>query len=235
MPRSIVVLTGAGISVESGLPVYRGADGLWENRRLEELATPEAFEADPELVLRFYNERRRQLLDDRVRPNRAHRALARLEREYDGSVFLVTQNVDDLHERAGTTRVLHMHGELLWMLCVHCGAQFECRTDIHRDDVCRACGHQSTLRPDVVWFGEMPRQMPEIQAALNQCDLFMSVGTSGNVYPAAGFVELANNGGARSIEVNPESTSVASLFHEHRKARACEEIPSLVADLLLEP
>ncbi len=179
----IVILTGAGISAESGLPTFRGAGGLWEGHRVEDVATPEAFARDPELVQRFYNLRRRALLESGVEPNPAHRALARLEAQWPGEVLLVTQNVDDLHERAGSRNLLHMHGELLRALCLDCQASAAWRQDLGPDSSCPGCGALGSLRPDIVWFGEMPYRMDEVYAALARCELFLAVGTSGQVYP----------------------------------------------------
>jgi NAD-dependent deacetylase len=232
MMQNIFILTGAGISAESGLQTFRGEGGLWRNFRAEQLATPEAFRANPELVLDFYNERRRQLLSPEIKPNPAHRALARLESIIGDSLTLVTQNVDDLHERGGSQRVIHMHGELLRMRCDACGHSVEQRGDFFPTDSCVQCNIVGQLRPDVVWFGEMPRHMSPIMAALEQCDTFIAVGTSGNVYPAAGFVELARRSGAHAIEVNPEPTPQPNDFSEHRSGPAGALLPLLVAELI---
>lgn len=232
MQRSIVILSGAGISAESGLKTFRGDDGLWQNYRPEQLATPEAFAADPELVQRFYNERRRQLLSASIKPNPAHFALARLEAEFGGAMTLVTQNVDNLHELAGSRTLLHMHGELLRMFCTRCGTRFDIEADIKVSDACGDCGATASLRPDIVWFGEMPKYMDAIYAALEACDLFLAIGTSGNVYPAAGFVEAANQAGAHSVEINLEPSQVQSRFAEHIYGRAGEVLPRYVDELL---
>ena len=186
--RNIVILTGAGISAESGIDTFRGAGGLWENHRVEDVATPEAFARDPGLVLRFYDQRRAAIQEKL--PNAAHIALARLEAEWTGSLLIVTQNVDDLHERAGAGRVLHMHGEHLSAWCTSCDIRSRWRAPLLDRPPCPACGARS-LRPDIVWFGEMPYRMGEIYAALREADLFVSIGTSGAVYPAAGFVRDA--------------------------------------------
>ncbi|MDF1586632.1 Sir2 family NAD+-dependent deacetylase [Marinimicrococcus flavescens] len=229
----IVVLTGAGISAESGLATFRGPGGLWEGHRLEEVATPEAFRRDPGLVHRFYNARRRRLLERDVQPNPAHRALARLEAEWPGEVVLVTQNIDDLHERAGSRRLLHMHGELLRIRCEACGQRRSCREDIDCTDACIACGSAGTLRPDVVWFGEMPHGLERIYEALSGCGLFLAVGTSGQVYPAAGFVEAVRaSGAARTIELNLEPSAVSRCFAERRTGPAARTVPALVDELL---
>lgn len=228
----IVVLTGAGISAESGIRTFRAADGLWEDHRIEDVATPEAFARDPALVQRFYNLRRAQLQEPAIAPNAAHLALARLEREYDGEVLVVTQNVDNLHERAGTRQLIHMHGELLSMFCTQSGQRFPIEADITSDAVCACCGQQRTLRPDIVWFGEMPYAMDRIYDALERCRLFLSIGTSGNVYPAAGFVQQARQSGAHTVEINLEPTLTRNAFAEHRYGPAGEVVPAFVEELL---
>ena len=224
----IVILTGAGVSAESGLPTFRGPDGLWEGHRVEDVATPEAFDRDPHLVHRFYNLRRRAL--DSVGPNAAHLAIARLQRER--RVTLVTQNVDDLHERAGSTGVIHMHGELRKALCTRCGARREWIDDMEVDTPCPACGKTGGMRPDIVWFGEMPYRMEEIESALMDADLFAAIGTSGNVYPAAGFVRTARFAGARTIEFNNAGTAVSGFFEDHRVGPATVEVKRWVDNLL---
>lgn len=228
---TLFLLTGAGVSAESGLATFRGAGGLWEGRRVEEVASPEGFAADPELVHRFYNLRRRQL--SKVSPNPGHRAIARLQLGYPGRVVLVTQNVDDLHERGGSPEVVHLHGELLKARCVGCGAVAECRDDLFPDSACGTCG--DPLRPHIVWFGETPMRLDEVFAALAQCDVFAAVGTSGRVYPAAGFVELAHRAGARCLEFNLEPTATSPLFHETRVGPASETLPAWVEELLAGP
>ena len=207
-PPSIVILTGAGISAESGVPTFRGADGLWENHRIEEVATPAAFRRDPGLVQRFYNERRRQLRT--VQPNPAHEALAKLDELRPGEFLLVTQNVDDLHDRAGSRRLLHMHGELRKARCQDCGAVHPWDQDIEEVSLCPACGCRGRLRPHIVWFGEMPLELDRIFTALGKADVFVSIGTSGNVYPAAGFVQavLPAPGRSNSISRQPCFTSI---------------------------
>lgn len=230
--QRIVVLTGAGISAESGIKTFRASDGLWEEHRVEDVATPEGFAADPALVHQFYNNRRRQLLGGEVAPNPAHRALAELEAGFAGDFLLVTQNIDNLHERAGSTNVIHMHGELLKMRCAHTDQIYPVAADIRLDDRCACCGLRESLRPHVVWFGEMPLQMEEIYAALDACDLFISIGTSGNVYPAAGFVQVARAAGAHTLEINLEPSATESLFAEKRYGLASEELPRCVAELL---
>lgn len=228
----IVVLTGAGISAESGIRTFRAADGLWEDHRIEDVATPEAFARDPALVQRFYNLRRAQLQEASIVPNAAHLALARLEREYDGEVLVVTQNVDNLHERAGSRQLIHMHGELLSMFCTQSGRRFRIEGDITAGALCYCCGQAGTLRPDIVWFGEMPYAMDRIYDALERCSLFLSIGTSGNVYPAAGFVQQARQNGARTVEINLEPTVTRNAFAEHRYGPAGEVVPAFVEELL---
>ncbi len=230
---SIVVLTGAGVSVELGLPSFRGAGGLWEGWRLEDVATPEAFARDPTTVQRFYDQRRRQLLGEDIGPNRAHLALAELEREWPGEVLVVTQNIDDLHERAGTRNLIHMHGELLKARCTACELVQAWRSDLAPSHQCPACAGPSKLRPHVVWFGEMPLELERIYEALTTCDLFVAIGTSGQVYPAAGFVETVRAGGsAHTLELNLEPSATGSLFADQRHGPATELVPSLVAELL---
>jgi NAD-dependent deacetylase len=229
----VVVLTGAGISVESGLPSFRGAGGLWEGRRLEEVATPEAFARQPAVVQRFYDQRRRQLLAGAVRPNPAHHALAELERRWPEPVLVVTQNIDDLHERAGTRHLIHMHGELLKARCLTCAGVVAWRDDLAGEHRCPACEGASTLRPHVVWFGEMPLELDAIYEALAGCVLFVAIGTSGQVYPAAGFVEAVRaEDRAHTVELNLEGSAFSSRFHEHRQGPAAELVPRFVTELL---
>lgn len=206
----IVILTGAGVSAESGICTFRDANGLWENHDITDVATPEGFEADPTLVNEFYNQRRRQLCSDEVRPNAAHEALARLQRELPGEVLIVTQNIDDLHERAGATDVIHMHGELLNQWCLACDERTRTRDDIAEHTSCPACGEQGRLRPDVVWFGEVPYEMDRIVAELESCTLFAAIGTSGEVYPAAAFVQYAVGVGAHTVELNLDASRAFS-------------------------
>jgi NAD-dependent deacetylase len=228
-PQSIVVLTGAGISAESGIDTFRDAGGLWENHSIYDVATPEGFARDPDLVLRFYDERRHAL--GKVGPNPAHIALARLEAEFAGDLLLVTQNVDDLHQRGGSNQVLHMHGELKSALCTSCGTRSRWDATMIERPPCPVC-QAPTLRPDVVWFGEMPYQMHRIEAALAACDLFVSIGTSGAVYPAAGFVDGARRMGARTLELNLESSEGTAIFHEARHGPASELVPAWVDEVL---
>ncbi|WP_041795693.1 Sir2 family NAD+-dependent deacetylase [Pararhodospirillum photometricum] len=229
---SLVLLTGAGISRESGLDTFRDADGVWSRVRLEDVATPEGFERDPVKVHAFYNARRHGLRDPEVVPNAAHLALARLERLWPAEVLLVTQNIDDLHERAGSPAPLHMHGELLKARCAACDAVLPWADDLGLEDRCPSCGAEATLRPHVVWFGEMPLEMERIEAALTACGVFVSIGTSGTVYPAAGFVSLARRAGARTVELNLEPSHGASLFHECHHGPATGVVPAFVEALL---
>ena len=226
--RNIVILTGAGISAESGIDTFRDAGGLWERHRVEDVATPEGFARNPDLVLGFYDLRREALTN--VEPNPAHKALARLEEEWDGRLLLVTQNVDDLHERAGATP-LHMHGELKSALCAACGERAAWDAPMADRPACPGCG-QNALRPDVVWFGEMPYEMDRIYAALSAADLFVSIGTSGAVYPAAGFVQEAKMGGARTLELNLEPSEGSHWFDESRHGPASRLVPEWVDELL---
>ena len=228
----VVVLTGAGISAESGIRTFRGSDGLWEGHRIEDVAAPEGFKRDPETVYRFYNERRRQLLQPEIKPNPAHAALARLEEELGDDFLLVTQNIDDLHKRAGSQRILPMHGELRKARCTSCLGIPDWDADFDNETECPACNEAGGLRPHVVWFGEMPLYMDDIYAALVQCDVFAAIGTSGNVYPAAGFEEVANGAGASSIELNLEASNVANAFTESRYGNATEIVPQWVEDIL---
>ncbi len=237
----IVILTGAGISKESGLDTFRDKDGLWSRVRLEDVATPEAFARDPARVQDFYNGRRRGLLDPAIRPNPAHGALARLQRDWAGPVLLVTQNIDDLHERAGADldQLVHMHGELLKARCLATGQVFDWREDLGPDSVSPASGQAGGLRPHIVWFGEMPFQMERIYAALAECALFLSIGTSGNVYPAAGFVrecrpDFGGAGDAMCVELNLEPSEGAALFHRSWHGPASQVVPDFVTRLLDE-
>ncbi|WP_184114150.1 NAD-dependent deacylase [Sphingomonas abaci] len=226
---AIVVLTGAGISAESGIATFRGPGGLWEGHRVEDVCTPQALTADPALVHRFYDGRRAALPD--VRPNPAHESLARLDRAWPGDVLIVTQNVDDLHERAGTRRLLHMHGALTSALCAACGARAPHAGPLPPGSRCDACG-AAALRPDIVFFGEYPYEMERIEAALAACDLFVSIGTSGAVYPAAGFVALAAAYGARTLELNLEPSAGSDRFDETRLGPASRLVPEWVDSLL---
>jgi NAD-dependent deacetylase len=227
--RNIVILTGAGVSAESGIDTFRSAGGLWEQHRVEDVATPEGFARDPDLVLRFYDMRRAAIQEKQ--PNPAHVALARLDAEWPGELLLVTQNVDDLHTRAGASRVLHMHGEHLNAWCTSCDVRSPWRGTLIERPACPVC-HSRTLRPDVVWFGEVPYRMDEIYAALRGADLFVSIGTSGAVYPAAGLVRQARELGAQTLELNLERSQGSAWFHETRLGPASALVPAWVAELL---
>jgi NAD-dependent deacetylase len=228
--RNIVILTGAGVSAESGLATFRGADGLWEGHRVEDVATPEAYLRDPALVHAFYDARRSKL--GTVEPNAAHTALARLDAEWPGELLLITQNVDDLHERAGFKRLLHMHGELAKGWCLSCDERFGWEGAMGEGSCCPRCRASGQVRPDIVWFGEMPYEMERIDEALHACDLFVSIGTSGAVYPAAGFVQTAKYCGARTLEINLEPSLGSMMFDESRIGHAGELVPAWVAEVL---
>jgi NAD-dependent deacetylase len=230
--QPIVVLTGAGISKESGLHTFRDADGIWATVRIEDVATPEAFARNPERVQEFYNTRRRGLLNPDIQPNAAHLALARLEAEWPAEVLLVTQNIDDLHERAGSRNLRHIHGELLKSRCAACGDIRDCRADLAVTLACEACRKAGGLRPHVVWFGEMPLDLEEVYSALTRCGTFISIGTSGNVYPAAGFVAEARANGAHTVELNLEPSEGRSLFSEAANGPATTLVPAYVDRLL---
>lgn len=225
----VVVLTGAGVSAESGLATFRDAGGLWEGHDPMDVATPEAFSADPDLVQRFYDARRAALA--RVEPNRAHHALARLEGELGDDLLLVTQNIDDLHERAGSQRVLHMHGRLRWAWCTACDSRHSWTGPLVDLPPCPGCGAER-LRPDVVWFGEVPYEMDRIEAAVWDCDLFVSIGTSGLVYPAAALVQYALARGASTLELNLDASDSSSYFHTSRRGSATQLVPAWVEQLL---
>jgi len=226
----IVILTGAGISAESGLGTFRDVGGLWSQYSLEEVATPEGYARNPKLVLDFYNARRQNLLG--AEPNPAHTALACLQREWPGRVSLVTQNIDDLHERGGAAEVLHMHGELLQAFCAACDMRRVARSDLSLADACTACGAVGRIRPDVVWFGEIPYHMEDIGDRLAGCDLFVAIGTSGAVYPAAGFVAEATRHGAETLEINLEPSEVSRFFGHRILGPASEVVPAWVSSLL---
>ena len=231
--RNIVILTGAGVSAESGIDTFRagsnGGPSLWEQHRVEDVATPEGFARDPDLVLRFYDMRRAAIQEKQ--PNPAHEALARLDAAWPGELLIVTQNVDDLHERAGAKRVLHMHGEHLNAWCTACGVRSPWRGPLIERPPCPNCGERA-LRPDVVWFGEMPYRMDEIYAAVRRADLFVSIGTSGAVYPAAGLVRDARKNGAVTLELNLERSQGSAWFDETRLGRASELVPAWVEEVL---
>ncbi|MGC2202609.1 MAG: Sir2 family NAD+-dependent deacetylase [Stellaceae bacterium] len=229
---NIVILTGAGISQESGLATFRDAGGIWTSVRLEEVATPEAFVRDPARVHAFYNARRRQLQHPSVTPNAAHEALARLEALRPGEVVIATQNIDDLHERAGSRTIIHMHGELLKARCTACGKVTSWYDDLTGNEMCQACAIEGQLRPHVVWFGEMPLRLDAIYQALAECKIFVSIGTSGGVEPAASFVEEARRAGAHTVELNLQPSHSADLFVERIYGPASQIVPEFVAKLI---
>lgn len=229
---NVVVLTGAGISAESGIQTFRSADGLWEEHRVEDVATPEGFARDPQLVQRFYNERRRQLQQENIQPNAAHYALAKLEQVLGDRFLLVTQNIDNLHERAGSKRVVHMHGELLKVRCNWSNQVLEWKGDLSVEERCHCCQFPQPLRPHIVWFGEMPFEMDRIYQALGEATLFISIGTSGHVYPAAGFVHEARLQGAHTVQLNLEPSQVESEFEERHYGLASKVVSEYVDDLL---
>lgn len=228
----VVVLTGAGISAESGIRTFRAADGLWEESRVEDVATPEGFNRDPQRVQQFYNDRRRQLRQPDVKPNPAHKALAELELYLGDHFLLVTQNVDNLHEQAGSHRIIHMHGELLKVRCVYSNKVYDWKGDILPGQRCECCQKPNALRPHIVWFGEMPLEMDRIYEAIEKADYFISIGTSGHVYPAAGFVDYAKQHGVYTIELNLEPSKVESQFDEKHYGPASQVVPEYVTDSL---
>ncbi len=229
----IAVLTGAGISKESGLDTFRDTGGIWTRYKVEDVATPEGYRRNPAKLYAFYNELRGQLDSGKAEPNPAHLALARLEREWPGETVIVTQNIDDLHERAGSRQVIHMHGELRKARCQACDKVFVGQDDFGPDNICPACQAKGRIRPHIVWFGEVPLEMPAIFDLLDRCSLFLSIGTSGNVYPAAGFVShLRSRGVAKTVELNLEPSLGATLFHETLYGPASQVVPDFVEKLL---
>ncbi|MFC7049322.1 NAD-dependent deacylase [Emcibacter nanhaiensis] len=228
----IIILTGAGVSAESGLDTFRDKGGIWEKYDLTQVATPEAFARDPDMVHEFYNLRRSAVKS--VNPNAAHLALARLERDYPGEVLLVTQNVDDLHEKAGSRHLCHMHGELGKVRCTSCREVMDWWDDLTTEAICPLCGKSGRLRPHIVWFGEMPFDLNKIGQFIETADLFISIGTSGTVYPAAGFVQAAMDAGAHTVELNREPSDGFSLFDETHYGPATEVVPQYVEKLLSE-
>lgn len=231
LPR-VVVLTGAGISAESGIRTFRAEDGLWEDHKVDDVATPEGFARDPDNVQAFYNTRRRQLQQPEIVPNAAHLALAELESALGDHFLLVTQNIDNLHERAGNRNIIHMHGELLKVRCATSGQVVQWQDDVNSGDRCHCCQFPSILRPHIVWFGEMPLQMEEIYTALAEADYFVAIGTSGHVYPAAGFVHEAKLQGVHTVELNLKPSQVCSEFEEKDYGLASEVVPKFVQGLL---
>ena len=232
--KNIVILTGAGISAESGIQTFRAQDGLWENHKIEDVATPEGFQRDPDLVQAFYNKRRKGLQSPDIEPNAAHKALGELEKRLEGKVTVITQNIDNLHARGGSEKVINMHGELLKARCSESNQVIEHKEDILTGELCHCCQIPAQMRPHIVWFGEMPLRMGDIYSALEEADLFISIGTSGVVYPAAGFVHDAKMHGAHTIEINLEPSAVESEFVEKRYGKASIEVPKLVSELLYE-
>ncbi len=229
----ILILTGAGLSAESGLGTFREENGIWSKFNFEEVATPEGYAADPKRCLDFYNMRRD--LHQEATPNTAHKALARLEAEYPGEVVIVTQNIDSLHEAAGSHRIIHMHGQIDRVKCNDCGTTYDYPYGtIEVNSICPSCNVQGQQRPDVVWFGEMPYDLDEIQKEIDSCFLFISIGTSGSVYPAAGFVNMARKAGAHTVELNLEPSDGAVQFHEAHQGKATEIVPRYVDKLMHE-
>ena len=226
-----VILTGAGISKESGLSTFRDPDGIWSKYRIEDVATPEAFQKDPKRVLDFYNVRRSQMNNPLIKPNKAHIALADLEEFWPGGVLLVSQNIDDLHERGGSKKIIHMHGELSKSRCNNCDEITYYQDNLSPETKCDNCGFVGSLRPHVVWFGEQPLYMDQIYTELRVCGLFLSIGTSGNVYPAAGFVQEARQNGASTVELNLEKSEVGNYFHESHYGPATDLVPMFVSKL----
>ncbi len=234
--NSIVLLTGAGISAESGIQTFRASDGLWANHAIEEVATPDAYARNPAKVLDFYNQRRTQLQDPQVAPNAAHLALAKFEQALTaqgGRFTLITQNVDNLHRRAGSQNLIAMHGELQSVFCPACGHRQTWVHDLNSTDLCPVCAESAPLRPDIVWFGEIPYQLDACQAAVEQADLFVSIGTSGQVYPAAGFVALAKSAGALTAELNLEPTRKDFDFCLY--GPATQVVPAFFEQLMNQP
>ncbi|MDR2386488.1 MAG: NAD-dependent deacylase [Deltaproteobacteria bacterium] len=238
----IFVLTGAGISRESGLDTFRDKDGLWSKVNIEDVATPRAFKKDPVRVLEFYDFRRKELLSGDIKPNPAHQALARLESQISNyraekglkkpGLFLVTQNVDDLHERGGSKQVCHTHGSLLWAKCQACDHKFKWLKNLSLEEVCPKCQAQGQLRPDVVWFEEMPYHLEEIETNLKNCHLFVSIGTSGLVYPAASYLRVAKKLKVPTLEINIAPTGSANLYDRGFYGPASEAVPQWVDEVI---
>ena len=232
--KKIFILTGAGISKESGIKTFRENDGLWDNYRIEDVCTPEAFIRNPDYVNNFYNERRRIINDSKIKPNKAHKSLAMLEQECTNDFMLVTQNIDNLHEKAGSKKIFHMHGSIDKSYCMNCNFVFEFKTDISTSDICKNCNMPGNIRVDVVWFGEQPKYLDIIYSFLKKTDIFMSIGTSNNVYPAAGFIDYLKqlNKKARLIEFNIEKTSKSILFDEIYTGNATKTVPEFVKKII---
>ncbi len=231
--KSIFVLTGAGISQESGIPTFRSSDGLWNNHKIEDVATIEAYYKNQDYLHEFYNQMRIDLIEKK--PNPAHLALAKLEKEYQGAVHIITQNIDTLHEKAGTQNLYHMHGKINELVCLNCGHTYETwQSDVSSENICPNCNTQGMIKPNIVFFGEMPLYMDKIEKLLKTSDLFISIGTSGVVYPAAGFVQTAKYYGAKTIEINLEPFSTNPHFDKHITGKAGQIVPELVDKLLNE-
>lgn len=228
---NIFVLTGAGISKESGLDTFRDQDGLWANHRVEDVATPDGFQKNPKLVHKFYNHRRAEL--KKVNPNAAHIALVKLETMWPGKVTIVTQNVDDLHERAGSKNIIHMHGRLKEGRCVETGKVYPWENDMDQSSICPCCNKKGNVRPNIVWFGELPVDLPLIFQALDKADYFLSIGTSGNVYPAGGFAQhVTMRGDSKLVEFNVEESEISHLFQDHRIGPASKTVPLYILELM---
>ena len=229
--KNILILSGAGISAESGLSTFRAENGLWNHHKVEDVATVEGFARNPEYVHDFYNELKKELL--KAKPNPAHLAITKLQNEYKhGNVYVVTQNVDTLHEKAGNKNVFHIHGQINQDVCLNCGNVIETWDDMSTEDICPNCRVQGMMKPNIVFFGENLLYMDKVDRLLQTCDLFISVGTSGVVYPAAGFVQIAKMYGADTVEINLEETSNNYLFDRHITGKAGTELPKLVEELL---
>lgn len=228
--KNIVILTGAGISAESGLATFRSENGLWNNHKVEDVATIEAYWRNPDYVHDFYNQMRPELFN--AKPNAAHLAITKLQEKYNSNINVITQNIDTLHEKAGNKNVWHIHGQINQIVCMNCGHVFETWGDVSSEDSCPHCGISAMLKPNIVFFGENLLYMDKVDELLQTCDLFISVGTSGVVYPAAGFVQVAKFAGADTIEVNLEETSNNYLFDRHIYGKAGEVLPQLVQELI---
>ena len=228
--KNLFILTGAGVSKESGIKTFREKDGLWENYKIEDVCTVEAFIKDPNLVNNFYNERRSSIIDQKILPNEAHYQLAKLEKKWKGDFILVTQNIDNLHEQAGSIKILHMHGSLDKCFCMNCGVEYKFNFDLSTEFVCKKCNVKGKVRVDIVWFGEQPKYLDKIYKYLDRTDVFLSIGTSNNVYPAAGFIDYLKHK-KRKIdfyEFNIEKTSKSFLFTKSIIGPACETLKKLV-------
>jgi len=234
--KSIVILTGAGISQESGLKTFRDSDGFWENNEIEKIANYKSFEENPSLVNEFYNERRKQLFDLNIVPNDAHFALADFEKKWNGDFLLVTQNVDNLHERAGSNKLIHLHGELLKARCYKISCKNNSRIidwdgPISNNIFCEKCNSTYEIRPHVVWFGEQPLDLEKIYSSLKACEIFISIGTSGTVFPAADFINQVNTN-CKTIEINISETKISKYFKENYFGTAASKVPEILKSLI---